>query len=77
MPVSQRVLSNFCARTKYHQNKHNYKCKTHLKKDKDHATLVDYGGPVQNKILDMIDKLESSRTGDWNSLLKEFQVSKI
>lgn len=47
------------------------------KKDKDHVTLVHPGAHVQNKILDMIDKLESSRTGQRDSLLKGFQVFKI
>lgn len=32
---------------------------------------------AQNKILEMIDKLESSKTGNWDSLLKESQVFKI
>lgn len=35
------------------------------------------GAHAQNKILEMIDKLESSRTGNWDSLLKEFEVFKI
>lgn len=35
------------------------------------------GTHVQNKILEMIYRLESSRTGNWDSLLKEFQVFKI
>lgn len=35
------------------------------------------GTHVQNEILEMIDRLESSRPGNWDSLLKEFQVFKI